>query len=83
MAVIEKIVMTTVRILQIVRGGKVLWIDKALQIRWKTFAVRLPHQNVLTCVDYGILLIERICLIILNIYMVPLNLSLSDLGRYS
>ena len=29
------------RILQIVRGGKVSRMDKALHIRWKTFAVRV------------------------------------------
>ena len=33
---------TIYRILQIVRGGKVSWMDKVLQIRWKTFAVRSP-----------------------------------------
>ena len=33
-------------------------MDKVLQIRWKTFVVSSPHQNVLTCVDYGISLIK-------------------------
>ena len=48
------------RILQIVRGGKVLRMDKVLQIRWKTFAVRSPHQKMCSH-TYKISLIERIC----------------------
>ena len=33
------------RILQIVQGGKVSRMDKVLQIRWKTFAVRSPWSK--------------------------------------
>ena len=33
------------RILQIVRGGKVSWMDKVLQICWKTFAVHSPWSK--------------------------------------
>ena len=31
------------RILQIVRGGKILWMDKLVPIHWKTFAVCQLH----------------------------------------
>ena len=40
-----RILATVYRILQIVRGGKVLRMDKVLQIRWKTFTVCSPRSK--------------------------------------
>ena len=43
-----------------------------------------PSQNVLTCVDYAISLIERICLIIPNNYIYRLTccfLTLADMAN--